>query len=81
MYLGFAELDLSKWKMYDFHYQYMKPNFQEKLLFNYMDTDSFIYTIKTKDFYKDICNDLETKFNLLDYSDEGINLYNFNGVN
>jgi len=25
MYLGFAELDLSKWKRYDFHYQYMKP--------------------------------------------------------
>jgi len=81
MYLGFADLDLLKWKMYAFHYQYMKPSFQEKLLFNYMDTDSFIYTLKTKDFYKDIRNDLETKFNLLDYSDEGINLYNFNGVN
>jgi len=59
MYLGLAVLDLSKWKMYDFHYQYMKPKFQEKLLLNYMDTDSFIYTIKTEDFYKDIRNDLE----------------------
>jgi len=37
MYLGFEVLDLSKWKMYDFHYQYMKPKFQEKLLLNYMD--------------------------------------------
>jgi len=46
MYLEFAVLDLSKWKMYDFHYQYMKPKFQEELLLNYMDTDSFIYTIK-----------------------------------
>jgi len=27
MYLGLAVLDLSKWKMYDFHYQYMKPKF------------------------------------------------------
>jgi len=54
MYLGFAVLDLPKWKMYDFHHQYMKPKFQEKLLLNYVDTDSFIYTIKTEDFYKDI---------------------------
>jgi len=49
MYLGFAVLDLSKWKTYDFHYQYMKPKFQEKLISNYMDTDSFIYTIKIED--------------------------------
>jgi len=78
MYLGFAVLDLSKWKMYDFHYQYMKPKFQEKLPLNYMDTDSFIYTIKTEEFYKDIEIDLEAKF---DTSDERINLYNFKRVN
>jgi len=39
MYLGFTVLDLSKWKVYDFRYQYMRPKFQEKLLLNYMDTD------------------------------------------
>jgi len=32
-----------------------------------MDTDSFICTIKTEDFYKDIRNDLEAKFDTLDY--------------
>jgi len=52
MYLGFTVLDLSKWKMYDFHYQYMKPKLQEMFLFCYMDTYSFICTIKTEDFYK-----------------------------
>jgi len=41
MYLEFAVLDLSKWRMYDFHYKYMKPKFQENLLLNYMHTDSF----------------------------------------
>jgi len=81
MYLGFAVLDLSKWKMYDFHYQYMKPKFQEKLFLNYMDTDSFIHTIKTEYFYKDIRNDLEAKFDTSDYSDERINVYNFKRVN
>jgi len=39
----------------------MKPKFQEKFLLSYMDADSFIYTIKTEDFYKDIRNDLEAK--------------------
>jgi len=52
----------------------MKPKFQEKLLLNYMRTDSFIYTIKTDDFYKDIRNDIEAKFDTSDYSDERINL-------
>jgi len=41
-----------------------------------MDTDSFICTTKTEDFYKDIRNDLEAKFDTSDYSDERINLYN-----
>jgi len=52
----------------------MKPKFQEKLLLNYMDTDSFIYTIKTEDSFKDIRNDLVAKFDTSDYSDERINL-------
>jgi len=81
MYLGFAVLDLSKWKMYDFHYQYMKPKFQEKLLLNNMDTDSFIYTIKAADFYKDIRNDLEAKLDTSDHSDERTHLYNCKRVN
>jgi len=40
-------------------------------------TDSFTYTIKTEDFYKDIRNDLEAKFDTSDYSAERTNLYNF----
>jgi len=52
MYLGIAVLDLPKWKMYCFHYQYMKPKLQEMFLFCYMDTDSFICTIKTEIFIK-----------------------------
>ena len=33
----------------------------------YMDRDSFIMDIKTNDFYKDIANDVELKFDTSNY--------------
>lgn len=67
IYLGFSVLELSKWLMYDFHYGYMKPKYGKNVTLNYMDTDSFIYTIKTEDFYDDIKNDIEIRFDTSDY--------------
>ena len=32
-----------------------------------MDTDSFIMNIKTEDFYKDIANDVEKRFDISNY--------------
>ena len=40
--------------MYDFHYETMLPMYGDKLSLAYMDTDSFIYEIKTDDFYADM---------------------------
>ena len=60
-YLGQAILDLSKFVMYEFHYDYMKPKFKDPQLC-YMDTDSLIYNIKTEDFYADIVDDVLTRF-------------------
>ena len=68
VYLGQAILDLSKTLMYEFHYDYMKPKYSDKLQLCYMDTDSFVYEIETKDFYEDISEDVEARFDTSNYS-------------
>ena len=70
VYLGQAILDPSKIITYEFHYDYMKPKYGENLKLCYMDTDSLVYHIKTKDFYEDIAKDVETRFNTSGYSKE-----------
>ena len=54
-----AVLDISKTLMYEFDYDYLKPKFEDNVKLCYMDTDSFIFPIKTEDFYEDIMSDLE----------------------
>ena len=68
VYLGQAIFDLSERIMYEFHYDYMKRTYpDDKLKLCYMDTDSLIYSIKTEDFYKDIADDVETRFDTSGY--------------
>ena len=54
IYAGFTILDLSKLHMYDFHYNIMKPKYGENIQLLMTDTDSFVYHIKTEDFYEDM---------------------------
>ena len=69
VYLGQAIPDLSKIIMYEFHYDYIVPKYGlEKLKLCYMDTDSLVYDIKTEDFYEDIANDVEARFDAIGYS-------------
>ena len=70
VYLGQAILDLSKIIMYEFHYDYMLPKYRENIKLCYMDTDSFVYDIKTEDFYKDIAEDVEERFDTSGYNDK-----------
>ena len=62
IYLGLSILEISKILIYEFWYDYMKPKYGDNVKLCYMDTDSFIIYIKTKDFYKDIADDVECKF-------------------
>ena len=68
VYLGQAILDLSKTLMYEFHYDYMRSKYGEKVKLRYMDTDGFIYEIKTEGFYKGIAADVERRFDSSGYS-------------
>ena len=45
----------------------MKPKYGNDVKLCYMDTDSFIMNIKTNDFYRDIANDVEKRFDISNY--------------
>ena len=52
IYVGFTVLEISKWEMYNFHYNFMIKKFNTKLLCT--DTDSLCYEIHEKNIYKKI---------------------------
>ena len=67
IYLGLAILSLSKILMYDYWYNEMKVKYKDRVRLCYMDTDSFIMHIKTEDFYKDIADGVEKKYDTSNY--------------
>ena len=67
IYLGLSILDISKILMYEFWYDYMKPKYDNDVKLCYMDMDSFVMNIKTEDFYKDIANDVDKRFDTSNY--------------
>ena len=53
IYLGFSVLELSNFLMYETYYDKLQPYFgQENIHLQYMDTDSFVLSVKTKEFYQ-----------------------------
>ena len=68
--LGLSILELSKILMYEFWYDYVKPKYGEKVKLRYMGTNPFIVYIKTDDIYKDILEDVETRFDASNYEFE-----------
>ena len=51
IYVGFSVLELGKWLTYDFHYNFIKNNFNAELLFT--DTDSLAHEIKSENVYEE----------------------------
>ena len=68
IYLGLAILSIIQTKMYEYWYDDMKTKYGVRVKLCYMDTDSFIMNIKTEDFYKDIANDVEEKYDTSKYN-------------
>ena len=54
--------------MYDFHSNIMKPKYGNDMELLMTDTDSFVYKIKTDDFYKEMY-DMRECFDLSDYKE------------
>ena len=70
--LGLSILELSKILMYEFWYDYVKPKYVEKEKMCYIDAGivyrhCFIVYIKPDDIYKDIAEDVETRFDTSNY--------------
>ena len=67
IYLGLSTLDISKILMYEFWYDYTKPQYNDNVKLCYKDTNNFVMNIKTKDFYKDISSDVDKRFDTSNY--------------
>ena len=67
VYQGWSILEISKTLIYEFWHDYMKPKYADNVKLCYLDTDSFIMHIKTEDFFEDIANDVEKRFDASNY--------------
>ena len=67
IYLGLSILEISKLLKYEFWYDYMKRKYDDNVKLCYMDTNIFTMNINTEDFYKDIANDVEKRFDTSNY--------------
>ena len=60
-------LVIMKTLMFEFWYDCFKPKYQNNAKLCYIDTDSFIISIKREDFYEDIADDVQKRFDTSSY--------------
>ena len=75
IHVGFSVLDLSKWKMHDFHYNFIKKSFNAESLFT--DTESLVYEIKSEN----VNEELFKWKNFFDFSNHSKDSKFFNATN
>ena len=64
IFIGTSILDLSKSLMYDYYFNNLKSKCKDNVSLLYMDTDSFIFKIKTSD----VCEDMIDNIDMYDTS-------------
>ena len=69
IFLGFTILEISKHKMFDFHYNVIKNKYGDKAKLLFTDTDSLMYEIETEDVYQDF-KQLNAHFDFSNYPKE-----------
>ncbi|XP_026828646.1 uncharacterized protein LOC105279427 [Ooceraea biroi] len=78
IYVGMCILDISKTRLYEFHYDYMAPLYGDKCRIMYTDTDSLIYRIECEDAYADMRRDI-VRFDTSNYpADNAYNMPQWN---
>ena len=75
IYVRFTVLELSKYLMYDFHYNFIKKKIDVDVLFT--DTDSLTYEIKSKYVYEEFLK-YKHLFNLSEYKSKLLDSTNKN---
>ena len=70
-------LEISKLRLYEFHYEYIIPLYRDKCKIMYTDTDSLIYLLECENVYEDIKRDIAR----FDTSDPERNKYDIPRVN
>ena len=68
IYVGMCILDLSKYLMYNFHYNFIKEKYRDRAKLLFTDTDSLCYQIFTDDVYEDF-DKYRDQFDNSDYNE------------
>ena len=58
-------LDISKTLTYEPWYNYIKPKYQNNSKLSYMDTESLLFKLKLKIFFKDIADNVKRSFAII----------------
>ena len=63
IYVGISIFEISKTRMYEYFYGYLKEKYGDKIKLYYTDTDSYLFMVFTEDFDRDCVNDIDKLYN------------------